>query len=198
MAYKFQLGSAILSGSLIQEGNITAEASDVFATDLSASMTIQAGGDMTVAGNVNLAASGKQTSVNGGLTVEEDSLFSSMLQVDGVLDCNSTADVQGDFTFSSAIKGSVTAITSNYTVGGGVYVLTANSSEGGFIITMPAASSNSGRTIIIKDSGGDSHTNNITISRAGADTIDGRVSIVLESSYAAVTLVSDGSSWFIL
>ena len=65
-------------------------------------------------------------------------------------------------------------------------------------VTLPAASSNSGRIIMVKDSGGNSHSNNITISRNGSDVIDGEASIVLESPYAAVTLVCNGSNWFIL
>ena len=198
MAYKYQLGEARMSGSLIQEGNITANSSHVFTTDLSASADTQVGGDLTVAGAVNLAASGEQTNVRGGLTVVEDSLFSSMLQIDGTLDCNSTAEIQGDLSLNSAFKGSVTAVSGSYTIASGVYILTADSTSNSFTVTLPAASSNSGRIIMVKDSGGNSHSNNITISRNGSDVIDGEASIVLESPYAAVTLVCNGSNWFIL
>ena len=194
MAYKYQLGDARLSGSLIQEGSITAESSG----DLTVAGSSDLNGTLDVAGQVDLAASGVSTNIRGGLTVDEDSLFSSLLQVDGTLDCGSTAEFQGEVTFSAAHKINVTAITANYTVASDVYFLAADSSSNTIAITLPSASSNDGRIIKIKDVGGNAGNNNITITRAGSDTIDGSASIVLESPYSAVMLVCNGSHWFIL
>ena len=86
----FNWEQPFLSGSLTQEGDITADSSDVIATDVSASANFLAGGDLTIAGNsimtgslsvsgeIDLAASGVSTSIRGGLTVDEDSLFNSI------------------------------------------------------------------------------------------------------------------------
>ncbi len=71
MAYKYQLGDARLSGSLIQEGSITAESSG----DLTVAGSSDLNGTLDVAGQVDLAASGVSTNIRGGLTVDEDSLF---------------------------------------------------------------------------------------------------------------------------
>ena len=55
-----------------------------------------------------------------------------------------------------------------------------------------------GTQYIIKDVAGGAGTYNITIARTGSDTIDGQTSQVINSNYASVTLVSDGSNWFIV
>ena len=195
MAYKYQLGLARMSGSLIQEGAVTTEQSG----DLTVAGSSDLNGTLDVSGQVDLAASGLATNVRGGLTVNEASLFSSLLQIDGTLDCNSTADFAGDVTFQSAHKINVVSISSStYTVQSSDYFLAADSSSNTITITLPAASSNSGRVIKFKDAGGNADSNNITITRAGSDTIDGNASVVLESPYSGITLVCNGSKWLIL
>lgn len=62
-------------------------------------------------------------------------------------------------------------------------------------ITLPAASGvTAGRFYIFSDSTGGAATYNITISRAGSDTIEGATSYVINTAYETVTLVSDGTS----
>jgi len=65
-------------------------------------------------------------------------------------------------------------------------------------ITLPAASAvTAGRTYVVKDESGAAGTNNITVARAGADTIDGATSKVINTNYGSVMLYSDGvSKWF--
>jgi|7_EtaG_2_1085326.scaffolds.fasta_scaffold04700_2 hypothetical protein len=61
-------------------------------------------------------------------------------------------------------------------------------------IRLPGASVlTSGQYITIKDEGGNSDVNNITILTSGSETIDGGSSIVMESAYAAVTIYSNGT-----
>lgn len=66
-------------------------------------------------------------------------------------------------------------------------------------ITLPLANSvTAGRIYIVKDSDGQSNTNNITVNVAGSDTIDGETSQVLNSDYGSWTIVTDGSDkWYI-
>jgi hypothetical protein len=62
-------------------------------------------------------------------------------------------------------------------------------------ITLPAASAvTAGRFYNFSDSTGGAATYNITISRAGADTIEGATSYVINTAYETVMLVSDGTS----
>ncbi len=61
-------------------------------------------------------------------------------------------------------------------------------------VTLPAVSLS--RFVHIKDKG-NAEANNITITPASG-TIDGAANHVINSNYGSVTLVSDGSNWFIL
>lgn len=65
-------------------------------------------------------------------------------------------------------------------------------------ITLPAASGvPAGRTFTIKDESGGAATNNITVTRAGSDTIDGATTKVINTNYGVTTVYSDGTSkWF--
>lgn len=67
------------------------------------------------------------------------------------------------------------------------------------IWTLPAANTlNAGQGILIADlAGGVGSTNTLTVTRAGADTINGTASVTLNASSTSVQLVSDGTSkWY--
>jgi len=65
-------------------------------------------------------------------------------------------------------------------------------------INLPTASITR-KFIIIKDSTGNAATNNITINRAGSDTIEGATSTTINVAYGTKTLFSDGTSkWLVL
>lgn len=65
-------------------------------------------------------------------------------------------------------------------------------------ITLPAASAcKNGQMFIIKDEAGTAASaNNITIARAGSDTIDGATSITISANYGVCRLYSNGSNAF--
>jgi len=67
-------------------------------------------------------------------------------------------------------------------------------------ITLPLANAvPAGWQTTVKDESGGALTNNITIARAGADTIDGATSNVINLNYGSRTVYSDGvSKWFII
>lgn len=60
-------------------------------------------------------------------------------------------------------------------------------------ITLPAAAE--GKSFIIKDSVGDSSTNNITII---GSTIDGQASYVINNDWSSITLVYNGIEWNVI
>lgn len=63
-------------------------------------------------------------------------------------------------------------------------------------ITLPAATA--GRVIIIKDKTGTAGTNNITITRAGSESIEGiAANYVMATNWGRLTLACDGTNWFI-
>lgn len=70
---------------------------------------------------------------------------------------------------------------------------------GAVTVTLPAASAVPANDVyfVLKDESGAAGSNNITISRAGSDTIDGATSYVISTNYGKVALYSDGASkWF--
>ena len=113
-------------------------------------------------------------------------------------DLSLVSDGDGTYSFKEIVSArrAISAISASLT---GV-VQTAylcDSSGGAFTVTMPAAHA-AGDTILVKDSGGASQTNAITLATADADTIDGAASDSLQSNYGAVELISDGTNWFIV
>jgi len=54
------------------------------------------------------------------------------------------------------------------------------------------------KRLIIKDVSGGAGVNNVTIDGAGAETIDGRSSILLTSNYATVTLMAVTGGWAVV
>lgn len=212
MAYKFQVGTAVLSGSLVQEGNISADSFDISAVDVSASANLYSGGDLTVAGDsafsgmldvsgqVDLAASGVSTSIRGGLTVDEDALFSDDVIIDGSLSARGIAVFEQSVTLQSHLSAS--------TISGDVYAGSirenVNLADNGetlengynYFATLGQAKSVSlplspsvGDIVKIKAPADCSDSYTITISAQGSHTIDGVSSIVLESPHAAIDVV---------
>lgn len=62
---------------------------------------------------------------------------------------------------------------------------------------IPVGASSSGRKITITDESGGAQVNNITIT-TGGPFINGNINYVINTNYGSVTLVFDGSNWFII
>lgn len=80
------------------------------------------------------------------------------------------------------------------------FILLGVSTATSATVTLPAANSvAAGRFYLIKDRTGSAATNNIVISRAGSDTIDGATSVTIDANYGEVGLASNGSNgWMIV
>ena len=80
------------------------------------------------------------------------------------------------------------------------WIIGVTSTAAARTITLPLANSvPAGWQTTIKDESGGALTNNITIARAGSDTIDGAASNVIALNYGSRTLYSDGvSKWFLI
>lgn len=94
-----------------------------------------------------------------------------------------------------------TSTNTNLTIGASdTFVTILTDTTASRQITLPLASAvSSGRIYIIKDVSGQSEANNITVVRAGSDTIDGETSQVLSSNFGSWIITGDGaSSWYIL
>jgi hypothetical protein len=87
--------------------------------------------------------------------------------------------------------------TSNYTIIAGDHLSTifADSTSGNVTITVPAASSFTGYRFDIKRIDG---SGNIVMVSSAGGTIDGAASWTLDRQYTSITVVSDGTNWYIL
>jgi len=95
-----------------------------------------------------------------------------------------------DATFATVTKNSGYTITASDTV------IFANASLSSVAITLPTAASFTGYRFYVKRT--DNSGNSCTVARSGTDTIDGQTSISLDLQYTCLTLVSDGSAWYII
>ena len=93
-------------------------------------------------------------------------------------------------TFSTSTK------TTNYTIATSDTVVLADATAGVIVITLPVASTASGYRFFVKKI--DSSANTVTITRSGADTIDGGTTAVISVQYTSITIVSNGTNWFII
>jgi len=72
--------------------------------------------------------------------------------------------------------------------------LAIDSTGGAIAITLPLALTTPGRQIEFNDAGGDSLANPITVTRSGADLIDGQTNFIIQSNFAYCAVVSNGGT----
>lgn len=87
----------------------------------------------------------------------------------------------------------VTTKTADYTVTNSDSVILCNASGTAITLDLPAASA--GKTFYVKKT--DSSSNTVTVDPDGSETVDGDATLIITQQYAAVTLISDGSNWFV-
>lgn len=125
----------------------------------------------------------------------------SVADVSGV----TTITVSGGFpstditTAYGGIRFQTQTKTANYTIDSGATkdnVIFCDTSGGAFTITLPTPSS--GRIITLKDSKGTWASNNLSVD-AGANKIDGVTGLsAFGINYRAISLISDGTDWFLI
>ena len=76
------------------------------------------------------------------------------------------------------------------------YLVIIDASNGGVTLTLPAASSYNERIYTIKKK--DSSANKVIIDANSTETIDGEETIELKTQYTYVTIICDGTEWFII
>jgi len=102
------------------------------------------------------------------------------------------------------VNGSISALTTTQTgdynldtgTNGDVYTVLHNNTGADQTITLPTVASYPGRVYNIKKISGPTYKT--TIATTGAETIDGAATYELNIQYESVTLVSDGSNWYIV
>jgi hypothetical protein len=72
----------------------------------------------------------------------------------------------------------------------------ADATAGAITIDLPPAADMAGKTVDIKKI--DSSINSVTLDGDGAETIDGSLTQVLTAQYDEITVLSDGTAWYII
>jgi hypothetical protein len=105
-----------------------------------------------------------------------------------------TSAIQTQLDSIRAVRGNV-AVSSNVTLTNNRLHLVDTSAARSLALPTPSASS----YIVVKDVTGTASTNNITITRAGSEEIEGvAASYVLDFDMGSWTFVSDGTDWFLI
>jgi hypothetical protein len=120
----------------------------------------------------------------------------STLVLDAIGNATFAGDVDvtgGYITRSTATK---TNADSPYTVVGADYALFCDATSGSITINLPAASSSTGRTLVVKKT--DGSVNSVIIDGSGAETIDGAATATITTQYESITIVCDGTEWWII
>jgi hypothetical protein len=97
---------------------------------------------------------------------------------------------------AGSISTAITRKTANYTLTNADNIVICDASAGAFTISLPSAVGIAGRMYTIKKV--DSSPNAVTVAPPPGQTIDGAASYVLSAQWKYVTVVSDGSNWFII
>lgn len=148
---------------------------------------VEVGGTLDVTGNTTiggtLGVTGNST-LSGTLAVTGDVDLTGNLEVNGFLDSPYLAVAAASYTVGTDSKAAFYVV--NYTDTGTV----------SFILDTDVVVD--GRIIVVKDGQLNAGTNNITISTEGAETIDESETYVMDTNGESVTLLSDGTNWFVI
>ena len=95
-----------------------------------------------------------------------------------------------------ATRGAIRTITATGSIVSGDYAILANSTSGAITINLPTAAILAGRIFVFKRV--NAGANNVVIDPAASETIDGAATYTLSAQWASVTIISDGTNWFII
>jgi hypothetical protein len=133
------------------------------------------------------------------------SLLTALVDIDGVAGTEQVLSsslplvapqVKADTFYGSLVGSAIEGIQSTAVAATAAQsIVLCDAASAGFTLTLPAASGWSGKSIKVKKA--DGTENAVEIDAAGSEMIDGVASIVLDSPYAAVMLVSNGTNWFV-
>ena len=182
-------------GSFEGSENLTFDGTTLtVAGDLTASVNISASafyGDGSNLSGITTTAAGSSTQLQFNNSDAFDA--SANLTYDG-----STLLVKAASHLSGGLVLKRTAATNDYSIALTDYYVGVDTTSNTVDLTVPQASSaTEGQTFVIKDEGGNTATNVITILRSGSDTIDGATSVEINSPYGSFSLYTDGANWFI-
>lgn len=97
---------------------------------------------------------------------------------------------------TAAIVAGVAAKTANYTLTATDWLVTFDATSGNLVATLPAVAAAAGQILTVKKI--DASGNTVTVTPAGAETIDGSATKVISAQWGSYQIQSTGSAWLIL
>ena len=97
---------------------------------------------------------------------------------------------------SSGLTLTVASHTGTSTIAAATTFAAVNSTSGGFTLSLEASPA-TGKLLYVKDVGGQTGTNNVTLAGNGK-TIDGAANFLFAGNYTSLTLVYNGTEWSIV
>jgi hypothetical protein len=94
-----------------------------------------------------------------------------------------------------AARGAYRSVTTSGNVLSGDYLLICNAAGGAITLTLPPAALVPGRIYVFKRI--NSGANTVTVDAYASETIDGALTHVLSPQWNAITIISDGTAWYI-
>lgn len=142
-------------------------------------------------GDITVSSSGTVWTIDNGVVT------TSKISATGTP--SASTYLRGDGTWSSITATSgytISTKTTTYTETAttGDIVLLADTSSAGFTINLPTAVGNNAKITVKKISA----SNILTIDANGTETIDGGLTAQLKVNYASITMVSNGTNWYII
>lgn len=86
--------------------------------------------------------------------------------------------------------------TVDNTLGTTTFLVLVDATSVDKVVNLPAASASTNRIISVKKTDSSAHT--VTVDASGAETIDGATTIVLTEQWESITIVCNGTAWFII
>jgi hypothetical protein len=95
-----------------------------------------------------------------------------------------------------ATRGTYRSVTATGNVVSGDYLIIADATAGAITMTLPPAALVPGRIYAFKRI--NSGANAVVVDPSGAETIDGAATYTLSAQWNSVTIMSNGTAWFII
>jgi hypothetical protein len=158
--------------------------------------TLGTGATQALAGNTAVELTTNKNAASGYAGLDGSTLLTT--SVHGTGTANSTTFLRGDRTWATPtaqLSTTTSTKTTTYTTTATDDYILADGASAAFTINMHAASTAT-KPITIKRI--NSGANNITIDPNSTETVDGATTRILTQQYESVTLVSNGSNWFVV
>jgi len=94
-----------------------------------------------------------------------------------------------------ATRGAYRSVTTSGNVVSGDYFIVADATGGAITMTLPPAALVPGRIYVFKRI--NSGANTVTVDAYGSETIDGALTHVLSPQWNSITIISNGTAWYI-